>query len=421
MRPEAESSSRTNGYVARGVGSRNVVPAMSEKTQAAMAGCFFHPQNACDQPAGTGFQNRSFRIGDKKIMRLQHRDAPAFAGGPPAMVTGSRPVVLAAAMVIVSALLTACGGPAADGTGTVTVGVAGNVFDVPLRVADAEGYFRKRGLKVTFVKVTAATGTPALKSGSLQFLNSSPTNFLGSISKGLPLVAVGVDGLGNPLGLVVSNAFAKKHALTNKSPLKKVAKALAGSTSGFSSANTKAEAEIFLKSWEVDPKDVTWDSLPSPSADKAALENGRIDWFLTSEPLPLQIQHAGGGVVVADSARVVEWASGYAGYGQVVVTNKDYASQHSAVVQNFMAAVREGSAYLAKHVDDPSLVTVAKKALPGVPDPVVQASIEEVEYPLFADMSAYDWGETFRFVDELGGLPEGAEITTDDWTNKYLR
>ncbi|MEU1091104.1 ABC transporter substrate-binding protein [Streptomyces sp. NPDC005892] len=112
---------------------------------------------------------------------------------------------MATAMVAGATLLTACQKGDAEETGTVSVGVAGNVFDAPLRVAEAEGYFDKRGLKVEFVKVTAATGTPALGSGALQFLNSSPMNFLQGLAKGFPMVAVGVDGLGNPLGLVVSN------------------------------------------------------------------------------------------------------------------------------------------------------------------------------------------------------------------------
>lgn len=354
-------------------------------------------------------------------MRLHHGHHPTSAGGLPSGSARGPAVVIAATLVAGSALLTACQGAEADGSATVTVGVAGNVFDVPLRVADAEGYFGKRGLKVKFVKVTAAKGTPALTSGSLQFLNSSPTSFLGAVAKELPLVAVGVDGLGNPLGLIVSKEFAERHALTAASPPDKVAETLAGTTGGFSSANTKAEAGIFLKSWEVDPEGVEWVSLDSPGADRVALESGRIDWFLTSEPLPLQIQHSKGGVVVADSRKVVEWAGDSAGYGQVVVTTKEYAGQHTAVVRNFMAAVREGSSYLATHVDDPAVVAVAGKALPGVPATVVRASIEEAEYPLFVSMSAYGWRRTFRFVEELGGLPAGAEITTDDWTNAYLR
>ncbi len=355
-------------------------------------------------------------------MKLHRRCPRSSAGALLSVIAGGRAVVLATVMVTGSALLTACGGSGADGPDAViTVGVAGNVFDVPLRVADAEGYFGKRGMKVDFVEVTAATGMPALESGSLQFLNSSPTNFLGGLARGLPVVAVGVDGLGNPLGLVVGDEFAERHGLTAGSPLDEVAEELRGSTGGYSSANTKAEAGIFLKAWEVGPEEVRWVSLPSPSADEAALDSGRIDWFLTSEPLPLQIQHSGGGVVVADSGKVVEWSSGYAGYGQVVVADRSYAGQHASTVRSFMAAVQDGAGYLAAHMDDPSVVAVAGKALPGVPAPVVRASIEEAEYPIFADMSAHDWRVTLRFVDDLGGLPEGAGITADGWTNTYLR
>ncbi|MFV8183272.1 ABC transporter substrate-binding protein [Streptomyces sp. AF1B] len=357
-------------------------------------------------------------------MRLHPRPMPAVIGCLPSAASGRRAMAIAGATVLSSALLTACGNSAATGTDvttTVTVGVAGNIFDVPLRLADDQGYFAKHGLKVRFETVTAATGTPALESGSLQFLNSSPTSFLSAVAKGRPETAIGVDGLGNPLGLVVSKQFAKLHGLKSKSSAVQVAQALAGSTGGFSSANTKAESEILLKSKKVDPGKVKWVSLPSPSADEAALKDGRIDWFVTSEPLPLQIQHSGDGIVVANSQTVYQWAGDYAGYGQVVVARKSYASQHTAVVKQFIAAVREGSAYLNKHGNDPSVIPVAKEALPGVPDPVLHASIMEVEWPLFMDMDSETWRQTFDFVSELGALPQGADVTADDWSNDYLR
>ncbi|MEV8038802.1 ABC transporter substrate-binding protein [Streptomyces sp. NPDC086182] len=357
-------------------------------------------------------------------MRLRHKHLPVPVGGPPSAVAGRRAVTLATTMALTSALLTACADSDAagsDATDTVTVGVAGNVFDVPLRVADARGYFRKHGLKVNFVTVTATTGTSSLESGSLQFLNSSPTGFLGALARGLPETAVGVDGLGNPLGLVVSKEFARRHGLTAKSPSGDVARALAGSTGGFSSANTRAESEMFLKDGNVGTDEVTWVSLPNPGVDKAALGAGRIDWFLTSEPLPLQIQESGDGVVVANSHTVNEWGSSYAGYGQIVVTRKSYTRQHAAEVRKFMAAVREGTSYLYEHVNEPSVVSVAKTALPGVPDSVVQAGIKEVEWPWFADMEPGVWKKTLDFVSELGVLPEGAELTPEDWSNEYLR
>jgi NitT/TauT family transport system substrate-binding protein len=327
-------------------------------------------------------------------------------------------------LVLGSALLTACaddpGTVGSSGTDTVTVGIAGNIFDVPLRVAQERGYFSKRGLKVHFTTVTAATGAPSLESGSLQFLNSSPTGFLSAVAKGLPETAVAVDGLGNPLGLVVGREFAREHGLTAKSPSEDVAEALSGSTGGASSANTKAEAEIFLRNSEVEPDEVKWVSLPSPSADEAALKKGRIDWFVTSEPLPLQIQDSGDGIVLANSLTVRQWSASYAGYGQLVTTRKSYAEQHGDTVRKFVAAVQEATSYVNLHVYDATTLAGAKKALPGVPDAVVRAGIKEVDWPLIGTMTDTDWQKTFDFVDQLGALPEGAEITSDDWTNTYL-
>ncbi|MFJ9541418.1 ABC transporter substrate-binding protein [Streptomyces sp. NPDC101225] len=342
---------------------------------------------------------------------------------------GRRMLALTSATVLAPALLTACGNDssttsASDGLVQVTVGGGGSIFDTPLQVADANGYFRKQGLKMKFVTLTAATGPSALQSGSVQFYDSSPTAFVSALAKGLPQLAVSTDGLGNPLGLVVSKKFATAHKLTASSPAATVAKALSGSTGGSSSANTRAEAGIFLKKYGVDPdKKVKWVTLPSPAADKAAVNSGQIDWFLTSEPIPLQIQDDGDGVVVADPAKVPEWAAEDAGYGQLVVTQKSYASAHPDIVKKFATAVQQATAYMNTHLKDSNDQTVTKaaqKSLTGAPNSVVQASLQQVEWPTSGSMDAAGWKKTMAFLTSLGTLPSGAEVTTDNWTNKYL-
>jgi ABC-type nitrate/sulfonate/bicarbonate transport system substrate-binding protein len=342
---------------------------------------------------------------------------------------GRRLLAAASAAVLAPALLTACGSGSdttttADGLTEVTVGGGGSIFDTPLQVADAQGFFKQQGLKMKFVTLTASTGPSALQSGSVDFFDSSPTSFVTSLSKKLPQIAVSADGLGNPLGLVVSKKFAAAHDLTAKSPAEQVAKALSGSTGGASSENTKAEAGIFLKKYGVDPdKKVKWVSLPSPAADKAAINSGQIDWFLTSEPIPLQIQDAGDGIVVADPVKVPQWAAEQAGYGQVVVTQKSYAAQHPDIVKKFVTAVQQATAYMSTHLkdsNDTSVLQAAQKALTGVPDDVVQGSLQQVEWPTDGSMNAAGWQKTMAFLDSLGTLPDGAKVTADNWTNKYL-
>jgi ABC-type nitrate/sulfonate/bicarbonate transport system substrate-binding protein len=290
-----------------------------------------------------------------------------------------------------------------------------------IRLAYESGYFDKQNIKIKYVTLTAATGTSALQSSSVQFLNSSPTSYLAGLSKGLPELSIATNGGGNPLGIVVSTAFAKKHNLTAKTPAADVAKALADSTAGASSANTKAEAGIFLKAHGVDPGKLKWVSLPSPAADKAALTKGEVDWFITSEPIPLQVQHEGDGVVVADPTKVPEWAYEQAGYGQVVVVKENYAKSNSAVVKGFATAVQQATTYLDTHAsNDKAVLEAARASLPGVPDDVLSVAVSQVDWPSTAKQDAAGWEKTVTFVkDGIGAVPD-ASVSSDNWTNTYL-
>jgi ABC-type nitrate/sulfonate/bicarbonate transport system substrate-binding protein len=341
-------------------------------------------------------------------------------------VTGPGLLALAATAALGATLLAGCGsdsgsGKSADGTTTVTVGISNNIFDMSIRVADANGYFKEHGIKVKYVTLTAATGPAALQSGSVQFLNSSPTGFVSAVTKGIPLTAIATNGGGNPLGLVVSNKFAKAHGLTAKTPADQVAAALAGSTGGASSTNTQAEAGIFLKAQNVDPDKVKWVSLPSPAADKASLKSNQIDWFVTSEPIPLNIQNSGDGVVVADPIKVPQWSSTEAGYGQVVVARTSYAKQNSDIAKKFSAAVQEATGYLKANLQDKTVLSVAKSAMPGIPGPVLQASLEQVDWPVDDEMNESGWNTTMAFLNQLGAFPAGTTISTKNWTNDYLQ
>jgi ABC-type nitrate/sulfonate/bicarbonate transport system substrate-binding protein len=335
-----------------------------------------------------------------------------------------RTALSALALATAAALLAGCGNAlSADsgsgGSTSISVGVNGNVFDMSLQVAQANGYFKKQGLTVKFVTLTASTAPAALQSNSVQFLNESPTGFFTAIGKGLTQTAIAANAGGNPLGLVVSTKFAKAHSLSAGTPADQVAKALAGSTGGASSANTKAEASIYLKKYGVDPAKLKWVSLPSPAADKAALNNNEIDWFVTSEPIPLQIQDEGDGIVVADPIKVPQWSVQQAGYGQLVVAEKSYLKAHADIAKKFVAAVNDGLKYIAANQKDEKVLAAGRKALPGTPDSVLQGSIDQVEWPQTGAMTAADLDKTRAFIESLGTLKE-VKLTSDDWTNKYL-
>ena len=336
-----------------------------------------------------------------------------------------RGLALTTALVLATAGLAGCVSAAgstanADGTTTVTIGVGGNIFDVPVKFADAEGYFAKQGIKVKYVTLTSSTGIAALQSGSVQFLTASPLDMVSAVSKQLPIEAVSVIGSGNPLGLVVSKKFAAAHDLTSSTSAAKVAAALAGSTAGYSSSNTKAEAGIYLKAYGVDPGKVNWIELPSPSADKTALNTGQIDWFVTSEPIPLEIQNSGDGVVVADPLKVPAWSAADAGYGLFTAVTKSYASSDRAVVKKVVAAIQQATAYMNAHAGDSAVLKVAASTLPGTPNAVLGSSLQQVVWPADASMSQGDWNKTLAFLNSLGAISSGAKITGDNWTNQFL-
>jgi NitT/TauT family transport system substrate-binding protein len=335
----------------------------------------------------------------------------------------ARTLALGAALVLGSTALAACGDQAdaaGSGDASVTVGVSGNIFDMPLRVAEDQGYFKAQGITVKFVTLTAATAPASLNSGSVQFLNESPTGFISSVQKKLPHIAIAANGLGNPLGIVVSTKFAQAKNLTADTPPAQVAAALAGSKGGTSSANTQAEAEIFLRANGVQDKQVNWVSLPSPAADQAALKNGQIDWFITSEPLPLQVENSGDGVVVADPLTVPQWSAEQAGYSQFVVVSKSYAKKNAGTVGKFAQAVQQATKYMNQNPDDAGVLKAATEALPGVPEQVLKDSIKLVDWPVSDAMDDANWKKTIDFVNDLATMDETASISKDDWTNEYL-
>ncbi|MEV4247744.1 ABC transporter substrate-binding protein [Streptosporangium canum] len=340
---------------------------------------------------------------------------------------GLRALAFAAALVLSAGVTAACGESGGQGGQStaggliqVTVGSGDNIMDLPMKVAEAKGYFGKHGLQVKFVSTNASTGPAALESGSVHFLNSSPTGFLSALAKGIPQVAIAADGLGNPIAIVVSKKFADANKITTETTPEEAAKALATSTAGASSANTKAQASQFLKARGVDPTKVNWVQLPSPAANKASLNSGQIDWFMTGQPAPLSIQHAGEGIVVADPLRVPEWSPERAGYGEFVVARKDYLDKNPETAKKFVAAVQEATAYMNAHVDDQELLDIATKAMEGIPAPVLQAGLKQVGWPTSVAMNDAEWKKTLDFINGLGVLPQTMSVTADNWSNVYV-
>lgn len=332
-----------------------------------------------------------------------------------------RRACLLAVVGALSLVLAACGGSPSGSQG-VTVGISTpNINLLPLWLADQKGYFARAGLTVKIALLTPATTNTALNSGSVQFLDGSPNNFLIANNQGTGQLAVMQTAQGIPLGLVVSKKFATDHTLTKQTPPKAVAQALVGATGGSASESTTGQADLFLRENGVRVDQTKIATLASPKAYLTALQQGQVDWFSTSEPTPMQAEAQGAGIVVASPRNVTAWSPSKIGIGSLLVTSKKYAKSSPDTVRKFVQATSSALRYISVHKGSEDVVDVAEGQLPGVPRTILKQVIDDIDWGGTGAMSAELWDTTARFITQLGVVPKDTKVTADDWTNEYLK
>lgn len=326
------------------------------------------------------------------------------------------PIVLVVALVLA---LAACGGSSSGSTVTVAIS-SENLNLLPLWLADQQGYYRRAGLTVKTALLSPATTNTAINSNSVEFLDTSPNNFLIASHQGTGQVAILQTSLGIPLGLVVSNRFAAEHRLTKQSSPQAVAHALVGSTGGSASESTTGQTELFLRENGVSTSQMRVATLSSTKAYITALQQGQIDWFSTSEPAPSQAEAQGAGIVVASSQNVAAWSPTQIGIGSLMSTNKEYAQSDPDTVRRFVQATSQALQYVSAHRTSADVVDVAAAALPGVPRPLLTQVIAETDWSGDGAMTPELWATTAHFTSQVGVVPPTTSVAATDWTNDYL-
>ncbi|MGW3445701.1 ABC transporter substrate-binding protein [Streptomyces sp. NPDC001076] len=267
------------------------------------------------------------------------------------------------------------------GTTTVKVGIIPIVDVAPLYLGQKEGFFGKRGLKLsTTLAQGGAAIVPGVTSGQFQFGFSNVTSLMIAQSNGVPVQAIanGVASTGvagqDFGGLVVK----KGSGITSPKQLegKKVA------VNTLKNINETAVRESVRKAGgdpdKVNFVELAFDQMP------AALDKGQIDAAMAVEPALATMKLQGATEIASPLVDVAQNLT-----VAMYFTSTSYAQKNTAVVKKFQEAVAESLSYADAHPDEArQIVTtytktpadvLAKVTLPKWPAEANRSSIETLE------------------------------------------
>ncbi|MFG2960766.1 ABC transporter substrate-binding protein [Streptomyces sp. NPDC048291] len=267
------------------------------------------------------------------------------------------------------------------GTTTVKVGIIPIVDVAPLYLGQKEGFFGKRGLKLsTTLAQGGAAIVPGVTSGQFQFGFSNMTSLMIAQSNGVPVQAIanGVASTGvagkDFGGLVVK----KGSSITSPKQLegRKVA------VNTLKNINETAVRESVRKAGgdpdKVNFVELAFDQMP------AALDKGQIDAAMAVEPALATMKLQGATEIASPLVDVAPNLT-----VAMYFTSTSYAQKNPAVVKKFQEAVAESLSYADAHPDEVrQIVTtytktpadvLAKVTLPKWPAEANRSSIETLE------------------------------------------
>lgn len=266
----------------------------------------------------------------------------------------------------------AAGGAMAQAT-KMAIGYSPAADFVPLLIAKDKGFFEKRNLDVTPVKIPLASNIPsAIVSGSLQIGMGTAPMLLQTSDAGLDLVAV--EGAAR---FVSSNSVVSLVARTGV----KVAKAedLKGKKVGVPGFNSVLH--VLLQKWLLNNKvplnQVSMIEAPFPQM-KDLLKGGTLDAVAVIEPFRARILEDKTGYRVADYHTDVRDDILAAFW----MAKRDWASANAVALKAFREAYSEGIAYARQYPDEARAIAVKYLgvASPVVPNYSTEVTVADLEF-----------------------------------------
>jgi len=317
-------------------------------------------------------------------------------------------------LLVAGLIIAACGGNAgAEPTRDVTIGLGyvPNIQFAPFYVADALGYYKDEGLKVTFRHHTVGEDLfGAIVAGQEDVIFAAGDEALQARSRGVDLVYVAQVWNRYPVGLIVPA----------DSDIQSVAD-LPGHTVGIPGkfGATYIGLLALLKSAGLTEEDVDIQSIGFTQVP--ALLDKQVDavmGYLNNEPL--QLEKAG------MPARTIAAADAQPLISNGLVALGDYLNSHPDDVRAVIAATLKGVQYT---LDNPEkAVDLSKDYVPGLDTEENAAdalAVLQATLPLWqtsGKMGESDpaaWESMAQFLDEIGQLG-GPVNVTEAFTNDYL-
>ena len=220
---------------------------------------------------------------------------------------------------------------------------------LPRIVALEKGFFKTEGLDVTATDIPGGPkAMAAVIGGSAEIGNLAYFHVMKAIQKGSDLVAFACPLNQWPMAYLMKSDMMQKKGITIKSSLDEKIKAMKGLKIGVTSpgSGTDVIPRAFLKNRGIDPeKEVFIVPFGPVGAGVAAFEQGKIDVFQWSSPIPEMLEAKGVGKVIFNMSNgdVPEF-NGYM-WDSYFTTRKFYKENRETVVA-FTRAIMKAIQYI---------------------------------------------------------------------------
>jgi len=288
----------------------------------------------------------------------------------------------------------------ANAADKITIGMASGINQLPSLVAHAKGFFKEQGLDVENKPVArGAVALGGVGSGSLQFAESAHVPFMAAVSKGVPLVSVGIATRG---------FFGKMVAAPKNASLKALAD-FKGKRIGIQvGTGVHTVILMLLEKQGLNAGDFQFTNLRVVDMPAAmAAPNNTFDAVIGWEPGMTRIAQTGHGKIVIEANQFEEMAG--ITYPFLISTTKQYLKTNPVVVQKIINAYAKADKYIREHHDEAVKIYTEEVRRRGgkLTEDIVRVMLFDTARfggPAFANADMKDLVATRDFLIKIGKL-----------------